>query len=418
MSGVTKKLKLTLKGLGPFMGLISIFIIGVILQGETFFNLYNQLNVLDRISIIALPALGMTCVIIAAGIDLSVGSIVSFSSVICAMLLMERTWTRATSFVLPILAVFVFIVIVKILSGIMGKQKRQKLFSIVIGILAASFFFYWGYNQTSTGFSTIMVLFMVPVVGLFLGAVNGIIISKGKIQPFIVTLGMMSAAVGLAKFIAGKGGQIHAIYYEASGFTAEGTQHIAPKSFDLLSSKIAVLGVDIIPVTGLFFLAIALIVHFVLRRLKFGRYIYAIGGNEETARLSGINIDRVKTYVYSISGGVSALAGVFYCSSYTQGKADAGLTWELDAIAAVVIGGTSLMGGKGSVKGTVVGVLIIGYLSNILNLMQVPSEVQDILKGLIIVGAVLLQEGTVTLWLKNMLKKNNFIGANNGKEIV
>ena len=99
------------------------------------------------------------------------------------------------------------------------------------------------------------------------------------------------------------------------------------------------------------------------------------------------------------------MAGVLYCSAYTQGKADAGLTWELDAIAAVVIGGTSLMGGKGSVIGTMVGVLILGYLSNILNLQEVSSEVQDILKGAIIVGAVLLQQGMIARWFRAIKNK-------------
>ena len=148
----------------------------------------------------------------------------------------------------------------------------------------------------------------------------------------------------------------------------------------------------------------AIVVHIILTRLRIGRHIYAVGGNEETARLSGIKTDHVKILVYGISGFLSALAGVLYCSAYTQGKSDAGLTWELDAIAAVVIGGTSLMGGKGSVIGTVVGVLIIGYLSNILNLMEVPSEIQDVMKGVIIVGAVLLQEGSLTGVFKKWMR--------------
>jgi simple sugar transport system permease protein len=233
---------------------------------------------------------------------------------------------------------------------------------------------------------------------------NGTIIAKGRIQPFIVTLGMMSGAVGLAKIIAGKGGQIHPIYYDVTGYSAEGTIHTAPASFDLLSSKLSILGIDLFPVTTLFFFVAAILTWIVLMRLKVGRHIFAVGGNEETARLSGIITDRIKIFVYAVSGFLSALAGVLYCSAYTQGKSDAGLTWELDAIAAVVIGGTSLMGGRGSVSGTVVGVLIIGYLSNILNLMEVSSEIQDILKGVIIVGAVLVQEGTVMRWMRRLWK--------------
>jgi len=257
------------------------------------------------------------------------------------------------------------------------------------------------------GLSTLAVLCIVPSMGMMIGAASGLIIARGKIQPFIVTLGMMSAAVGLAKFIAGKGGQIHPIYYQATGYAAAGTQHTAPASFDLLSSKVMLFGRPLIPIPALFFLAAVLILHLALKYLRTGRYIYAIGGNEETARLSGIRVERVKIMVYGISGFLSAMAGVLYCSAYTQGKPDAGATWELDAIAAAVIGGCSLMGGRGTVLGTMVGVFILGYLSNILNLQEVPSEVQDILKGAIIIIAVLLQEGTLLHWMRRMRKSKH-----------
>ncbi|MFH1943016.1 MAG: ABC transporter permease [bacterium] len=403
------KYKSFLRRVGPFMGLIGIFAGGALLNGGTFLNLYNQMNVLGRVSIVALPAIGMTLVIISAGIDLSVGSMVSLSSVVCAMLLMERSWTKATFLTIPVFTLFCLLIGFFIVSSIVRRFSAEGRLSrssgLVAGLVLAAAVFFLINRQVASGFSTFSVLLIVPVLGAFLGSLNGLIIAKGKIQPFIVTLGMMSAAVGLAKFIAGKGGQIHPIYYETAGYTAEGTAHAAPGSFDLLSGKLSLFGLDVLPVTGLFFLAGVLIIHFVLTRLRFGRYVYAIGGNEETARLSGIDVDGVKTLVYGFSGALSALAGVLYCASYTQGKPDAGATWELDAIAAVVIGGTSLMGGKGSVVGTMIGVLILGYLSNILNLQEVPSEVQDILKGAIIVGAVLLQEGTVARWFRSILKK-------------
>jgi simple sugar transport system permease protein len=350
-------------------------------------------------------------VILTAGIDLSVGSMVSLSSVICAMLLMERNWTKAASLTVPVFALFSLFVGYTIINRITRRFRMRpgsaNIVGLLFGICTGVIVFILCHRQVPTGFGTLFVLLVVPVFGIFLGMLNGLIIAKGKIQPFIVTLGMMSAAVGLAKFVAGKGGQIHPIYYEAAGYSAEGTSQVAPQSFDLLSGKISLFGIDIFPVAGLFFLAAVFIVHFILTRLRMGRHIYAIGGNEETARLSGINVDRVKTIVYGISGGLSALAGVLYCASYTQGKSDAGATWELDAIAAVVIGGTSLMGGRGSVIGTMVGVLILGYLGNILNLQEVPSEVQDILKGVIIIGAVLLQEGTVVRWLRSIMKKRS-----------
>ena len=399
-------IKSLVKKLGPFMGLILIFITGAILNGRTFFSLYNQLNVLGRISIIALPAVGMTLVILSAGIDLSVGSLVSLSTVVCAMLLMERDWTRASALSIPIFIIIVFIASYTIFSWALKRFKKNKSLTfirIILAIILAVIISVWCLKQIQTGFSTFAVLLIVPVFGVFLGFINGTIIAKGKIQPFIATLGMMCAAIGLAKFIAGKGGQIHPIYYEAVGYSAEGTIHIAPHNFDFLSAKVSIFGLKIFPVAGFFFIIAVIIIHFILTRLKFGRYVYAIGGNEETARLSGINVDRVKTMVYGISGGLSALGAVLYCAAYTQGKPDAGFTWELDAIAAVVIGGTSLMGGKGSVIGTMVGVLILGYLSNILNLQEVPSEVQDILKGIIIISAVLVQEGTLLRWVKRLV---------------
>lgn len=392
--------------IGPFLGLIVIFLGGIILNGGTFLSIYNQLNVLGRISIIALPAVGMTLVIISAGIDLSVGSLVSLSSVVCAMLLMERNWTRATSVSVPVFILFAVLIgyylgyhlLQHFRSDLPGARASGSALAAILAVAAGV----WCFTLIPVGFSTLAVLLVVPLLGTFLGFLNGVIIAKGKIQPFIVTLGMMSAAVGLAKFIAGRGGQIHPIYYEAAQYTAEGTAHVARQSFDALSGHISLFGANVFPVTALFFLAAVLITHFVLTRLRFGRHVYAIGGNEETARLSGVKVDRVKTLVYGCCGGLSALAGVLYCSSYTQGKPDAGATWELDAIAAVVIGGTSLMGGRGTVIGTMVGVLILGYLGNILNLQEVPSEVQDILKGAIIIGAVLVQEGTILRWIRRL----------------
>jgi simple sugar transport system permease protein len=125
----------------------------------------------------------------------------------------------------------------------------------------------------------------------------------------------------------------------------------------------------------------------------FGRYIYAIGGNEQAARLAGIQVDQLKIAVYAISGMLASTAGVLYTAQYRQGKPDAGAGAELDAIAAVVIGGTNLMGGRGSMVGTLVGVLIFGFLGNILQLRNIDSNTQLVLKGGIILAAVLLQEG-------------------------
>jgi simple sugar transport system permease protein len=229
-----------------------------------------------------------------------------------------------------------------------------------------------------TKFGVIGVLIVVPAVGLAFGWLNGIIITKGRLQPFIVTLAMMVGVLGIARVVAGQDAAVHPVY--------TGTN--ATEDFDVLRALLY----RIVPVPGLFFLAVVVLSALLLRMTTFGRYVYAIGGNEQAARLSGVAVDRVKIAVYAMSGFLASLAGVLYTAQYRQGKPDAGVGMELDAIAAVVIGGTSLMGGKGSIAGTFVGVLIFGFLSNILQLNNIDSNTQLVLKGGIILAAVLVQE--------------------------
>jgi simple sugar transport system permease protein len=211
------------------------------------------------------------------------------------------------------------------------------------------------------------------------GALNGIIITKGRMQPFIVTLAMMVGILGVARLVTGQDASVVPVYAGTNS-----TQDV-----DMLRALLW----RVLPIPGLFFLAAALVFGLVLRTTTFGRYIYAMGGNEQATRLSGIAVDRVKIAVYALSGMLASLAGVLYTAQYLQGKPDAGEGIELDAIAAVVIGGTSLMGGRGSMAGTLVGVLIFGFLGNILQLNNIDSNTQLVLKGAIILGAVLLQEG-------------------------
>jgi simple sugar transport system permease protein len=232
--------------------------------------------------------------------------------------------------------------------------------------------------QVPSKFGVIGVLIVVPVVGLAVGWLNGLIITKGRLQPFIVTLAMMVGVLGIARVVAGQDAAVHPVY--------TGTN--ATEDFDILRSLLY----RIVPVPGLFFLAVVVLSATLLRATTFGRYVYAIGGNEQAARLSGVEVDRVKIAAYAISGFLASLAGVLYTAQYRQGKPDAGVGMELDAIAAVVIGGTSLMGGKGSIAGTFVGVLIFGFLSNILQLNNIDSNTQLVLKGGIILAAVLVQE--------------------------
>jgi simple sugar transport system permease protein len=205
---------------------------------------------------------------------------------------------------------------------------------------------------------------------------------------------MMVGILGMARLVTGQDQSVVPVY--------AGTN--ATEDIELLRALLW----GVLPIPGLFFLAACAIFTVLLRTTTFGRYVYAIGGNEQAARLSGINVDRVKIAVYALSGMLSCLAGVLYVAQYRQGKPDAGLGLELDAIAAVVIGGTNLMGGKGSMVGTLVGVLIFGFLSNILQLNNIDSNTQLVLKGLIILTAVLLQEGNlrVLTWrAANAVKK-------------
>ncbi len=222
------------------------------------------------------------------------------------------------------------------------------------------------------------MLLVAPCVGLLFGAINGLIIVGGRLQPFIVTLAMMVTALGIARLTAGQNNAVLPVY----------TGSNAVAEFDVLRSLVF----GVIPMPGLFFIAAIVIYGAVLRFTPFGRYVYAIGGNEEAARLSGIDVGRVKIVTYAVSGLLAGIAAVLYVAQYRQGKPDAGAGLELDAIAAVVIGGTSLMGGRGSLAGTFCGVLIFGLLSNILQLHNINSNLQLVLKGLIIIGTVLVQE--------------------------
>jgi simple sugar transport system permease protein len=246
------------------------------------------------------------------------------------------------------------------------------------GCVLAGLILWYLFPQTETKFGVLGVLIVVPCVGLFFGALNGVIIVGGRLQPFIVTLAMMVTALGVARLTAGQNNAVLPVY----------TGSNAVAEFDTLRSLVF----GIVPMPGLFFIGAIIVYAALLRFTPFGRYVYAIGGNEEAARLSGINAGRVKIAVYAMSGLLAGIAAVLYVAQYRQGKPDAGAGLELDAIAAVVIGGTSLMGGRGTMAGTFCGVLIFGLLSNILQLHNINSNLQLVLKGLIIVGTVLVQE--------------------------
>lgn len=302
-------LKQNMARLGPFIGLIIIVIILGFLS-DNFFTLNNILNLLRQISVNALIAFGMTFVILTAGIDLSVGSLLALGSALTAGLL--------TSGMDPVLAV-------------------------LIGLL----------------------------IGLALGAVNGLIITKGKVAPFIATLATMTIFRG-ATLVYTDGKPI-------TGLSDSFTFQMIGKGY--------VFG---IPFPAILMIVIFVVLFFVLRNTVFGRQVYAIGGNEEASILSGIKSDRVKIWVYSLTGMLSVLAGIIITSRLNSAQPTAGNMYELDAIAAVVIGGTSLAGGRGKIVGTLIGALIIGVIDNGLNLLNVSSFYQQIVKGGVILLAVLL----------------------------
>jgi len=306
-----------------YIGLVLIIILAAVFSpyrhGENIFlGLGNLTDILRQVSEKGILAVGMTLVILTAGIDLSVGRILAFGATLCAALLIKYD------------------------------------------------------------LGTFTAIFAVLFAGTSLGFINGVVTTKGRIQPFVVTLAMMSAAWGLARYISG-GYAVGVAFGDGPG--------MAPQSFKFLGERIT----PYLPFPAILFIFIVVISEIMLKYTQFGRYIISIGGNEEASYLSGINIDRIKIAVYSISGFLSGLAGAIHCAQNEQGNPNDGVAYELDAIAAVVIGGTSLMGGTGNVVGTFAGILIIGVLNNIMNLRGINPDLQLILKGVIIVAAVLVQ---------------------------
>jgi ribose transport system permease protein len=277
-----------------------------------FWQTDNLANVLRQISDIGILAMGMTLVIISGGIDLSVGSLLALSCTIFAY-----TFTSVHAAWAPVLG-------------------------ILLALLATGAF----------------------------GLVSGIVITRLRMQPFIVTLAVMIGSRGLAKWLVANA--TIAIGYDDR--TQPVVNFIAQKAF-------------VVPT----FLVVSLIALLLLNGTRFGRYVFAVGGNEDSARLSGLNVTWVKVRVYLFSGITAGIAGVLYCCETHQGSPNAGMAYELDAIAAAVIGGASLAGGKGGIFGTVVGALALGILSNVLGLRNVDENVQWMLKAVIILAAVWLQ---------------------------
>ena len=303
-----------LRKLMSFAALIMIFIVFSI-ASENFFKFSNIIGILLATAVNGILALGVTFVIITGGIDLSVGTMMTFSAVMTAVFI--------TNWGLPIPV------------GIVG------------GLLA----------------------------GTFAGFVNGLMISKMKIPPFIATLGMLYATKGLSLIISG----VAPIYFNATpAFRQIATGSVV---------GMIIPGFDI-PNAVMILLFMAIIAHILLTKTLFGRYTFAMGSNEEAARLSGVNVAAWKTAVYAVCGLFSGMAGVIIAARLNSAQPALGAGYELDAIAAVVIGGTSLSGGEGSILGTVIGAFVISVLTNGLRIMSVPQEWQMVVTGAIVILAV------------------------------
>lgn len=286
----------------------------------------NLLVMAKHVSITAILAIGMTFVILTAGIDLSVGAVAGLTGMIVGGLLYEGV----------------------------------SLLDVTI----------W--------FSVPVCLVLGILVGVACGWVNGIVITKFRVAPFIATLGMLYVARGLAA-LRSDGATFPQLY---------GNPERGNTGFLFIGQE-SVLGV---PVSVWIMVVVAVAAHIVAKRTVFGRQVYAVGGNERAAALAGIRTDRVKVWVYVISGACAALAGLLITSELGAAYPDTGNTYELNAIAAAVLGGTSLMGGRGSIVGTVIGAFVIGFLADGLTLVGVSAFWQLVIKGSVIVLAVVLEQ--------------------------
>lgn len=309
--------------LARLQSLIALVILCIVISllSDKFLTTTNALNVMRQISVNVCISVGMTLVILAGGIDLSVGSVLALCGAIAAGLLKNG-----------------------------------------IEVPSANLYI---------GFTVLGIIVVALLAGSLIGAFNGYVITKFKVPPFVATLAMLTIARGLTMLWT-------------NGFPISG-----------LGENFAWIGIGWfvgIPVPVWITAFVVIIAIVITNKTKLGRYIYAIGGNESAATLSGINVRKVKLIVYSIAGGLAAGGGLLVTSRLDAAQPNAGIGYELDSIAAVVIGGTSLTGGRGSVGGTVLGAVIIGVLNNGLVLLSVSPFWQQVVKGAVILAAVVIDK--------------------------
>lgn len=360
-------LRRALETFGPLIALI-LLVGGTSIFNPRFLMPENLLNVFEELSYRGFIALGMTFVIILGGIDLSVGSLVAFAGVL-GMWLMNVVITAP-----------------RILEAAAAAQEAGlDLQASFVHLKLAAFFDAIGMGG-SEAWGVLIAFAVIPLTGLAAGILNGVLITKGRIAPFIATLGGLAAYRSLALAIA-DGGELRSA--SDTLFKSLGTGGITMHFLENRYGQPLVLRWSII----VFIIAIVL-AHIVLNRTRYGRYVYAIGSNERAARYSAIAVNRIKLITYALIGGLVGIAALMNSSRMNSvSSGQSGSMWELDAIAAVVIGGTRMTGGRGQIWGTVVGLLILGVIGNMLNLLQVSPYLQGLVKGAIIVAAVLLQRG-------------------------
>lgn len=287
--------------------ILFILIICFSITTSSFLTVKNGINVLRQVSVLGILSVGMTFVMVAGGMDLSVGSLLALTGVICAQLLIKFQMS-----------------------------------------------------------SPVAILITLVILTLF-GIMTGALVVKLEIPPMIITLGMMTVARGLAYIITGG----LPIYGIPDSIVFLGQGYIGP-----------------IPVPVITMLVIVLIGSFVLNKTYQGRFLYAIGGNEEAARLAGVAINKIKIAIYGISGLLAGIAGITLMGRLSAGAPTSGTSMEMDVITAVVIGGVSINGGHGKISGAFVGALIIGVLSNGLTIMNVGEYYQMVVKGAVLILAV------------------------------
>jgi ribose transport system permease protein len=251
-----------------------------------------------------------------------------------------------------------------------------------VGSLVAVGSVFTAFFSTTIGLPILLSVVLAITIGAVLGMLTGILVAYGKMAPFVASLAMMTMARGFVLFVA-KGAPIL--------LPKESIQWIATYKVLSATPRMASTIGEITPLLGVFLLAVVVIVWFVLRYTPYGRLVYGVGSNETAVRLAGINVRRIKMSVYMLSGLFCGIAGVLSATRSKVGAPVLGTGWELNAIAACVIGGVSLSGGKGSAIKALVGVFVLALIGNIMNLTAIPSYPQDIIKGAIIIIAVMLQ---------------------------